>query len=604
MKEVLIGKFSKEPAKQELLGTGSKQLVHHAPWEAKNGKTAYWGVDNNGVGFNWMGVLLMQVRDEIKLGENMTQTQEAPPRGGETKQEVQQEVKKPTIPAYKLEKVKEIMSSLNDEQRKVVKTVGNDMRNVFLTGKGGAGKSFTVEIIRKCYDVLGYPYIVIGSTGTSVVNINGHNTFNGMFGLLTGFKPKKDANGKVLFNDINRSLNDWTEIRNAARTSKQFKGRLPKLREASEKHQRPILVILDEVSMIDSLLLSAVEEALDLLMVKHHWLLVGDPMQFEPVNGWQFFADVAVTKEDGSKVVKQSIYNQKHLAFTGFNLMNNMRAANDKAWADALDVIRMHHLQEELPDIVMERWEYSVKNGAPKDALVLAPTNKTVKKFNDAATRELIKAGAQAKVYAGKVQTKVLKAGASSDYWLWTGSGEERVTIFAPISDKATFCKGMRVMLRQTNIKDLSGNMEVNNGQTGTVVFLGDKFVKVQFDNGITKDIYAIEMEDPQERGVFTQIPLVPAYALTINKAQGMTFDIPVVFHMYTETKTGKVMPVLMENAFYVALSRLTTADNCYFETKVSGTSRNGSYGLSPYQLLLKSYITNQEALEFTYSLS
>ena len=584
MKKVLLGKFSYEPAKTELLATGSKQLVHHAPWEARNGKTSYWGVDDNGYGCNWMGVLLMEVRSEL---QRATPAQAA------------------AISQAQIDKVEALMSKLTNEQKKVVSTVSRDIRNTFLTGEGGAGKSFTVDIIRKCYDILGYPYLIVGSTGTSVVNIDGHNTFNGMFGLGRGFDSLKCNKGKIKEKNqkvVTRTLVEWEELRKNCRGSKQLMNRLPELKAKMERHQRPLLIIVDEISQCDSLLLSAVEDGLNARSINHHWLLVGDPMQFEPVNGYLFFKDVEVINKDGSKVLKQSPYNIKELNFIGFNLKDNMRAKGDKEWTDALRKIRMHQIVDDVPEVVKQRWEYSEVNAAPADALVIAPTNKTVNRFNKIATDKLLKARARNKTYFGTVATKVVVAGKPADHWLWKNA-QYRITIFDPIKYEITLCEGMRVMLRSTNMKTKSGDMKVNNGQTGTIRYLGDNYVKVAFDNGVIEDVKPIEMEDPSGYGTFTQIPLVPAYAITINKSQGMTFDIPVVFHMYNEKPDGTIIPVIGENAFYVALSRLTTSKNCWFETGMKGIDPKSKQELTPYNVMIKSYKTNIEARNFTLDL-
>ncbi len=530
---------------------------------------------------NREGSVVKSEANQIKQEEQTLETVQAPARvAEETNNDAPAE-----LSTNQVTKVQKLMTTLNEEQLVVVQTVATEHRNATLTGKGGAGKSYTVEVIRKAYNILDYPHIDVGSTGTSVVNISGDNTFNGMFGLGKGFEDD---------NYLNRTEEQWLEIVSKCMRSKQLMKRLPGIKAQMNKHKRPLLIIVDEVSMMDSLLLSAVEEALCKLMVPHHWLLVGDPMQFEPVNGHQFFKDVKVTAADGSVTIKKSIYNDPALNFCGFNLKNNMRAKGDKVWADALDAIRMHQVQDDLPEIVKERWAYSESNPAPADALVLTLTNKTVKRFNDAAARKLIKAGAHAKEYTGTVVTKIKEKDKSEGYW---------ISNFEPISFKMVICKGMRVMLRETNLKDRNGDIEVNNGQTGTAIHLGDNYVRVKFDNGVSKDIRPIDMEDPQGRGTFTQLPLAPAYALTINKAQGMTFDKPVVFHIYSENKNNTVTPIGIDNALYVALSRLTTSENCYFETNVGSIEYETKKPLTPYNTLLKSYVTNKEALNFTYDL-
>jgi hypothetical protein len=288
------------------------------------------------------------------------------------------------------------------------------------------------------------------------------------------------------------------------------------------------------------------------------------------------------------------------MGFTGFNLKTNVRAKGDTVWAKAMSWVRLQ-MGTDYPAIVKERWEHSVNNQAPKNALHLAPTNKTVKRFNDEATAKLQAAGAYSKDYFGKFTTTKQIVGLPTDYWLYGSKTdrEEGNTIFAPIGFMMTYCIGMRVMLRETNIYNSAGTeLLVNNGAQGTVIELTDTTVTVEFDKGITRTIKAIDMADPYERGIFTQIPLAPAYALTFNKAQGMTFDFDVIFHMYVETKSGKIMPIFANNAVYVALSRLTSSKHCWFVTDVVSDK-----GETAYTMFKKAFKASKEAVDFIYNL-
>lgn len=494
-----------------------------------------------------------------------------------------------------IDAITELSKPLNDEQYAVLSSVLGG-KNLFLTGEGGTGKSFTVSIIRAIYDYLKAPYIIVGSTGTSVVNIDGHATFNGMFGIGGGFKKQKDQNGNIL----PRTLQQWEQLRNDCIGSKRFNSKLKAAKQLENRCQLPLLAIVDEVSMVESALLSAVEAGLRKLNVKHNWLLVGDVAQFEPVEGQKFFCDDTLyCNRTKQKVAVKSIYNDPEMGFTGFNLKTNVRAKGDTVWAKAMSWVRLQ-MGTDYPAIVKERWEHSVNNKAPKNALHLAPTNKTVKRFNDEATAKLQAAGAYSKDYFGKFTTSKQIVGLPTDYWLYGSKTdrEEGNTIFAPIGFKMTYCVGMRVMLRETNIYDDKGQLLVNNGAQGTVKDLTDLAVTVKFDNGLTRTLKAIDMVDPYERGIFTQIPLAPAYALTFNKAQGMTFDFDVIFHMYVETKAGKIMPIFANNAVYVALSRLTSSKHCWFVTDVVSDK-----GETAYTMFKKAFKASKEAVDFIYDL-
>lgn len=61
MRELIRQKFSQNYFKQKLLATGDQTLVEGNYW----GDT-FWGTDLQGNGLNWLGKILMEVRDEIK----------------------------------------------------------------------------------------------------------------------------------------------------------------------------------------------------------------------------------------------------------------------------------------------------------------------------------------------------------------------------------------------------------------------------------------------------------------------------------------------------------------------------------------------------------
>ena len=66
MEEILAIKFSKPILKQLLLGTGDAELIEGNWWH-----DTYWGVCE-GVGKNHLGILLMNLRNKIRLEEKLS----------------------------------------------------------------------------------------------------------------------------------------------------------------------------------------------------------------------------------------------------------------------------------------------------------------------------------------------------------------------------------------------------------------------------------------------------------------------------------------------------------------------------------------------------
>lgn len=153
------------------------------------------------------------------------------------------------------------------------------------------------------------------------------------------------------------------------------------------------------------------------------------------------------------------------------------------------------------------------------------------------------------------------------------GIDEEEVTFYAsssgmvnpgdkPVPDEVALKVGARVMSVVNSRED-----HYRNGSMGIVKSINEEkgYVVVSFDNGntVTVDKYRWEILKPtvvkeeggsyirnEVVGVYTQMPLRLAYAITIHKAQGQTYD---ACHVDTD--------VFMPGQLYVALSRCSTIE-------------------------------------------
>jgi ATP-dependent exoDNAse (exonuclease V) alpha subunit len=135
-----------------------------------------------------------------------------------------------------------------------------------------------------------------------------------------------------------------------------------------------------------------------------------------------------------------------------------------------------------------------------------------------------------------------------------------------PCPNKIQLRAGARVMSLINNL-----SKGYYNGSLGTVVTCQPSSVTVLFDNGITETISENTWDNNEYEvrnkqvlsvciGKYSQIPLIPAWAITIHKSQGLTFD-------YVNLHISKVFS---PGQLYVALSRCRSLEGITTDVPIS----------------------------------
>ena len=283
------------------------------------------------------------------------------------------------------------------------------------------------------------------------------------------------------------------------------------------------ILIIDEISMCR---LDVFEKVLKSILKadrKIQIVLVGDFLQLPPV---------LVEKEKGAY---ESYHGKKIFAFESdlwkeFNFVTKQLT----------EVVR----QKDLDFIEnLNKCRYGDKsclqyfnnlNNEVENVIQICGRNKDVKMINNSALRKL-----KGNKMTYEARTRVI----DSDYKI---NDSDKA-----VDDSITLKAGAKVMLAVNLTKD-----GVYNGQLGIVKKLNETSVIVDFEG----NAYELFNDKPRlvEIARYTQIPLKLAFAITVHKSQGQTFEKAIVH------------PDLWQaGQLYVALSRVAKSDGLFLYSKI-----------------------------------
>ena len=409
-------------------------------------------------------------------------------------------------------------------------------QNIFLTGKAGTGKTTFLRNLKKSSPKR---MVVVAPTGVAAINAGGvtiHSFFQMSFGPQIPVEPGQQRSIAV------------PDYGNVSAGIKRFS------REKINIIRSLDLLVIDEISMVRADILDGIDEVLRRYKNRYkpfggvQLLMIGDLQQLAPVLKDDEWNILKAYYDTGFFFSSRALKRSK---FIGIELKHIFRQS-DQQFIDLLNKVRENRMDEETLRKLNNRFIPGFNPEEKEGYITLTTHNYQSQQINEMRLGQL-----KAKSYRFKAEVQ----GEFPEYAY-------------PTDLVLELKEGAQVMFVKN---DPSAEKRFYNGKIGKIIHIFDEVIEVECPGeNLPIEVEKAEWQNPRYTlnettqeidediiGTFTQYPLKLAWAITIHKSQGLTFEKAII-DARSSFAHGQV---------YVALSRCKTLEGLVLSSPIASHS-------------------------------